>query len=81
MYMYNSFQTIRYDCYCRSAISEFLLTRAKVSPQISHFLYWNLRLLQVSDVKLKKCSNMMLTALEKIVGTDQCMEFTNQVVY
>ena len=77
--MCSLFQTIQYDCYRCSAMSEFLLTRAIISPRIMHFLYWNLRLLQTSDVKLKVCSSMMLNALKKLVGTDQCMDFANQV--
>lgn len=73
------FQTLQFDCYPCSAMSEFLLTRAIVSPQICHFLYWNLRLLQTSDIKLKSYSEMMLRALKSLVGTVRCMEFTSQV--
>ena len=62
-------------------MSEFLLTRAITSAQITHFLFWHLRLLQASDIKLKVCSSMMLNALEKLVGTEHCMNFANQVYY
>lgn len=73
------FQTLQYDCYPCSAMSKFLLTRALDSPRISHFLYWNLKLLQTSDIKLKTCSSMLLGALQSLVGTIRCMEFANQV--
>lgn len=73
------FQTLQYDCYPCSAMSKFLLTRAMDSPRISHFLYWNLKLLQTSDVKLRTCSSMLLRALQSLVGTIRWMEFANQV--
>ena len=60
-------------------MSEFLLKRAIVSPRILHFLYWNLRLLEVINLKMKARSNLMLRAIEKLVGTDKCIEFCNQV--
>lgn len=70
---------MQYDCYHCSAMSKFLLTRAIVSPRILHFLYWNLRLLEASNLRMKARSNLMLKALEKLVGTDQSVEFSNQV--
>ena len=60
-------------------MSEFLLARAIASPRISHFLYWNLKLLQTSDVKFRTCSSMMLWALKNLIGTARSMEFANQV--
>ena len=59
-------------------MSKLLLTRALDSPRISHFLYWNLKLLQ-TDMKSRTCSSMLLEALQSLVGTIRCMEFANQV--